>query len=464
MITVVVPIGLLLLILLCKKIPLIGGNIHVALAAAGLSALVMGGVYSPIRWIEAWIDGIDTIAWVMFLTVFGSIYAQTQIKLGTMDTVFRSLKAKFGTKPRVLSTCIIMTLVISGAMLGGGSPSIAIVGVLMIPSLVQLGMNATQVCAVLVMGGAIGSLMPPVSQAITLSSSLISLDVDYANQYAYITVGSAVIVTCIYVALRFVRKDAKIVDYDENGNILPPEKASDILKKQWTTLVPFVILMIIILLRTFNVADIVPDMINMIKVNGDGLLVYLKGVTFLNGFSNATVDILIVVTIISYFFPKVYKSGLACVKDGVRDAVKPSIIQIFSGLMVGAFVMGGQIEVVEVFAAGLDINILKIGGAAAMVLLGMLTGTQSTPNNAIFSFYGPALVNAAGIVPGKAAAAGAQFAAAGQGMPPADLTTFFAAGLVSGVLREDVDPLQSMFYAAPVWLWITFTGLVLLYI
>ena len=151
-------------------------------------------------------------------------------------------------------------------------------------------------------------------------------------------------------------------------------------------------------------------------------------------------------------------------KDGVRDAVKPSIIQIFSGLMVGAFVMGGQIEVVEVFAAGLDINILKIGGAAAMVLLGMLTGTQSTPNNAIFSFYGPALVNAAGIVPGKAAAAGAQFAAAGQGMPPADLTTFFAAGLVSGVLREDVDPLQSMFYAAPVWLWITFTGLVLLYI
>ena len=464
MITVVIPIGLLLLILLCNKIPVIGGNIHAALAAAGFSALILGGIYNPVEWLAAWIDGIDTIAWVMFLTISGSIYAQTQIRLGTMDTVFRSLKAKFGSRPRILSTCIILTLVLSGALLGGGSPSIAIVGVLMIPSLVQLGMNATQVCAVLVMGGAIGSLMPPVSQAITLSSSLINLEVDYANQYAYFTVGSAVIVTCIYVAFRFVKKGTKVIEYDENGNPLPPEKASDILKANWTTLVPFLILMAIILLRTFKVVDIVPNMINLIKVNGEGLLVYLKKVTFLKGFSNATVDILIVVTIISYLFPKVYKSGLLCVKEGIRDAVKPSIIQIFSGLMVGAFVAGGQIEAVKVFASGLDINLLKLGGSAAMVILGMLTGTQSTPNNAIFSFFGPALVETAGVVPGKAAAAGAQFAAAGQGMPPADLTTFFAAGLVSGVLKEDVDPLKSMFYAAPVWLWITFTGLLLLYI
>lgn len=463
MITVIVPILLLLIILLCKKIPVIGGNIHAALAAAGLSALVMGGVTNPVGWISAWIDGIDTIAWVMFLTVFGSIYAQTQIKLGTMDTVFKSLKAKFGTRPRALSTCIILTLVVSGALLGGGSPSIAIVGVLMIPSLVQLGLNATQVCAVLVMGGAIGSLMPPVSQAITLSSSLINLEVDYANQYAYFTVGSAVVVTCLYVAFRFVKKGTRIVDYDENGNALPPEKAGDILRKNWATLVPFLVLMIIILLRTFKIVDIVPNLINLIKIDGKGILTVLKNITFIKGFSNATVDILIVVTIISYFFPKVYKSGLECVKEGVRDALKPSIIQIFSGLMVGAFMAGGQIEIVKEFAAGMDINILKIGGAAAMVLLGMLTGTQSTPNNAIFSFFGPALVDA-GIVPGKAAAAGAQFAAAGQGMPPADLTTFFAAGLVSGVLKEDVDPLKSMFYAAPVWLWITFTGVLLLYL
>ena len=181
MITVIIPIGLLLIVLLCKKIPVIGGSIHASLALAGFSALILGGVYNPVTWAQAWFTGLDTVAWVMALTVFGSIYAQTQIRLGTMDVVFRCLKAKFGRKPRALVICVIMTLVVSGAILGGGSPSIAIVGVLMIPSLVQLGLDPTQVCAVLVMGGAIGSLMPPVSQAITLSSSLIHLGVDEAK-------------------------------------------------------------------------------------------------------------------------------------------------------------------------------------------------------------------------------------------------------------------------------------------
>lgn len=463
MITVIIPILLLLLILLCKKIPVIGENIHAALGAAGLSALLLGGIYSPVMWLRAWFKGLDTVAWVMALTVFGSIYAQTQIKLGTMDVVFRCLKAQFGRKPRALAVCIILTLVVSGAILGGGSPSIAIVGVLMIPSLVQLGLDPTRVCAVLVMGGAIGSLMPPVSQAITLSSSLVNLEVDAANTYAYFTVGSAVAVTCLYVAFCFVKKDVIVGDRDENGVLLPPEKIQDILHKGWTALVPFVLLVIIILLRTLNIVDIVPNLINLIKIDGEALLTVIKRIPIIQAFGNATVDILIFVTIIAYLFPKVYKGGVSCIWEGLKDALKPSIIQVFSGLMVGAFVYGGQIEIVKEFAAGLDINILKIGGAIAMVILGMLTGTQSTPNNAIFSFFGPALVEA-GVTPGKAAAAGAQFAAAGQGMPPADLTTFFAAGLVSGVLKEEVDPVRSMFYAAPVWLWITFTGFLLLYI
>lgn len=463
MITVIIPIILLLAILLCKKIPLIGGNIHVALAAAGFSALILGGVYNPIVWAQAWFKGLDTVAWVMALTVFGSIYAQTQIKLGTMDVVFRCLKSKFGKKPRALAACIILTLVVSGAILGGGSPSIAIVGVLMIPSLVQLGLDPTKICAVLVMGGAVGSLMPPVSQAITLSSSLAGVEVDAANVYAYFTVGSAVIMTCLYVGFVFVKKGIIVGDRDENGNLLPPEKVSDILHTGWTALVPFALLVIIILLRTLKIVDLIPNLINLIKINDEGILVVLKRIPIVQALSNATVDILIFVTIIAYFFPRVHREKLACIKDGLHDALKPSIIQVFSGLMVGAFVYGGQLEVVKEFASTLDINVLKIGGALAMVLLGMLTGTQSTPNNAIFSFFGPALIDA-GITPGKAAAAGAQFAAAGQGMPPADLTTFFAAGLVSGVLKKDVDPVKSMCLAAPVWLWITITGFILLYI
>ena len=110
MITVIIPIGLLLIVLLCKKIPVIGGSIHASLALAGFSALILGGVYNPVTWAQAWFTGLDTVAWVMALTVFGSIYAQTQIRLGTMDVVFRCLKAKFGRKPRALVICVYVAL------------------------------------------------------------------------------------------------------------------------------------------------------------------------------------------------------------------------------------------------------------------------------------------------------------------------------------------------------------------
>ena len=463
MITVIVPICLLVFLLLCKKIPFVGGNIWASLGVAAICAMIMGGVYNPMQWVEAWLYGVNTIAWVLFLTVFGSIYAQTQIKLGTMDTVFCCFKAKFGERPRILICCILLTLVIAGSLLGGGTPSIAIVGVLMIPSMVQLGLDPTQICATLVMGGSIGSLMPPVSQAIFLSSSLIHTDVDLANQYCYFTVGSAFIVECIYVSRCFVNKNAKIVDYDENGNIIPPKKVKEILTEKWYTLVPFAFLLVIILLRSLKIVDIVPLLLNQIVIGGEPFLKAIDKIFFVRGFTNVTNLILVLATLVAYIFPQVHRNGKECIVKGVKNSVAMMIILFFSAFMVGSFTFGGQIEIVKEFAQGLDLHVLKFGGMTAMVVMGMLCGTQSTPNNAIFSFFGPALLQA-GIEPGKAAAAGAQFAAAGQGMPPADTVTFFTAGLVGGVLGKEVNPIRSMLLATPVWLWVIFTGMILLYI
>ena len=38
---------------------------------------------------------------------------------------------------------------------------------------------------------------------------------------------------------------------------------------------------------------------------------------------------------------------------------------------------------------------------------------------------------------------------AGQGMPPADLTTFVVAGLVGAQLNRKCDPVKSMMYSLP---------------
>ena len=96
MITVLIPVCVLLGIILCKRIPKIGGNVQAALILEGVLSLLLGGVFKPSDWCGALVDGVDRLAWVIFLSIFGSIYAETQVRLGTMETVMSALKAKFG--------------------------------------------------------------------------------------------------------------------------------------------------------------------------------------------------------------------------------------------------------------------------------------------------------------------------------------------------------------------------------
>ena len=70
MITVLIPIAVLLFIILCKRLPKIGGNVQAALIITGILALILGGVSTPSGWIAAFIDGADRLAWVIFLSVF----------------------------------------------------------------------------------------------------------------------------------------------------------------------------------------------------------------------------------------------------------------------------------------------------------------------------------------------------------------------------------------------------------
>lgn len=460
---VVIPICSLVLVLLFKKIPYIGGNIKAALGITAIMSLIMGGIYNPLQWLDAFVSGVDRLAWIMFLTLAGSIYAETQITLGTMDTVFRLLKAKFGKSPRSMSVCIILCCVVAGAILGGGIPSAAIVGVLVVPTLRKLGLDGEHIVSTLVMGCAAGSLMPPVSQAIFLSAALLGIDVDIINNLAYFTVLGAVIVACVYVSNCFIDKNATLVDYDSEGNEVPSEKVNRILSERWYTMVPFLVLVTIIVLRTAKIIDLLPFLLNKITFSGTSLLQQAGKIVFLKGLTNATVLILIFATMVGFLFPQVHKDGKRVLANGVKNVRASIIIQLFSAFMVGTFYTAGQIKVVTEFAKGLDIHVLIIGGGISILLMGMLTGTQSAPQNAIFSFWGPALVNT-GIPISRVGVAGSHLAAAGQGFPPADLTTFAIVGLVGGILNEEINPLKCMFLSAPVWLYVSVVAFAVLYI
>lgn len=166
MIIVLVPFCVLLAIILIKKIPFIGGNITAGLLITGILALLMGGIYNPVDWLIAWVDGIDRIAWVMCLTIFGSLYAETQVCLGTMDTVLNVMRAKFGRSPRGLITCIVIALCIAGSLLGDAVAASTVIGVLIIRSLAEMELTGEQIACTIVMGASLGSIMPPVTQAV----------------------------------------------------------------------------------------------------------------------------------------------------------------------------------------------------------------------------------------------------------------------------------------------------------
>lgn len=131
--------------------------------------------------------------------------------------------------------------------------------------------------------------------------------------------------------------------------------------------------------------------------------------------------------------------------------------------MLGAFYTSGLIDVVAEFAQTLNLNMLKLGGSGAMMLVGMLTGSNSTAQSTILSFLGPALVSS-GVEPVNVAAAGGMIATAGQAMPPADLATFVVAGLVGGILGVEVDCIKSMIKSAPGFIFLAIGGLILLYV
>lgn len=464
MIIVIIPIAVLLLVILCKKIPVIGGNLVVALILTGALSLLLGKVFNPVDWVSALIDGIDRIAWVLALSFFGSLYSEAQVELGTVNTIMSSLKARFKDSPKAMVICIVLVLVLAGSLLGDAIAASTVVGVLTIGTLASIGLTGEMICAIIVMGAAMGSIMPPMTQALALASALVGTDPDPVFKLGYLTVGIVVVVTCIYIYYYMLRNVKKM-------EIPTEKKASQILRENWTTLIPLFALILMVFFRTINGPlkfDLMVELLKSIPGPGDaggegGFYGLLTTIPILKGIANGIVLCIIFAILVCFLFPKVHRNAGRVLKNGTKNVSKTLAIQAGAGFMLGCFYMGGQIETVQAFAQGLDVRVLIWGGAVALTLIGMLTGSQSTAQNTIFTFLGPALVSI-GINPTIAALAGAHIAAAGQGAPPADLTTFVVAGIVGGAIGKKVDPLVSMFYSLPMCIALFIVGMVALYI
>ena len=456
MISVVVPVILLFVILLVKKIPKIGGSVTAALAIAGFSALLLCGIFNPIDWLKAWLDGFDRLSWVIWIAIFGMIYSETQTSLGAVDTILDTSRAAFGKSAKGLYVAAFVAMIFFGALLGEGLSVAASVGVLIIPALMDLGLETEEVSATIVLGALLGSLCPPLTNGIVLSASLAGANYDTVLKYSFITVP---LLSAIVVGIYTFRL-VKIKELPENLRMA--ESTGEILKKRWKTLVPTLLLVLIMILRYNPWAS---------QVNLDFVAFIFKPFTklianipFIKGLSNLIVLTIVFCTVVAFFYKSVRKRGLVDIaKTGFKNYIPCGKVHVACALMLGAFYAGGLIEKIADWATTLNVHVLKLGGSLAMGLMGMITGSQSTVQNTIFAFFAPAL-QATGMSPEATALAGSHIAMGAQAFPPTDLCTIVVIGLVAAATGKECNYVKSMMISLLGFLILFLGGVSLLYI
>lgn len=446
MLEVALPIALLFIISLFKKIPRVGGDIRIGLLVAAVTSAIIAGM-SPMDIMNASIDGIDRLSWVIMLSIIGSIYAESQVKLGAMDTTLNSLRAIFGNSPKGLITAIFITLILAGSLLGDAIAAATVIGFLVINSLNELKLKVEQIGMIILVGASIGSIMPPITQGIFLSASLIGVEPGPVMKIAYITVGIGALFA-IFESFRFVR-GKKIPE-----ELRPKESILQILKSKWYTLIPLLVLVSIVIANTAFKYNIFEKWGFFFTI-----LTPLKKIPIIQGITFQVVLAIILAILISFLFTPVRKDTKGILKNGLGKVSKTVQIQLCAGVMVGVFYASGVIDNVAAYTESLEPSLLKVGGALAIVIVGMLTGSQTTSQTVIVTFLGP-ILEKLGVDPTNIALGASHIAAGGQNMPPVGLTSFVVCGLIGGILSTKVDPIKVMLLALPSSIYFIIVGLV----
>lgn len=438
---VLVPVALLFAIILLP-IPRIGGNVIVGLLSAAMSAALLGGL-SPVEVVGAAIEGIDKLAWVIMLSVAGSLYAESQVRLGAMQTALDSFRALFGRSTAGLVCAVIMTLVLSGSLLGDAIAAATVIGLLVIPTLAALRLSGERIAVIIVMGAVIGSGMPPISQSFFLAASLTGIDPGEVLGWAYLTMSVSVVIAMLVGVWLSRGATGAAVD--------APTPLSVVLRTRWRTLIPMAVLLVIVIAASlgFNIFERLPGIAEGVAM--------LKGVPVLRGLAFRVVLAILVALLVTLAFAEVRRQTGDIVVCGLRNVSRTVQIQLCAGIMVGVFYEAGLIDVVQQATRHLAPHLMATVGGLATLGVGMLTGSQTTAQTMIVSMMAPALTHL-GKDPVSVAMGAAQLAMAGQSMPPVGLTTFVVTGLVGGILKTRVDPVKTMMLALPVTIYFTLVG------
>lgn len=456
MMAVLIPVFFLIIITMCKRIPFIGGNMIFAFFGAGVLALLMGGKMNPSEWISPWINSFNSIAFIFYIVILGAVFSALQVATGAMEIVLNILRSIFGKTPEGLVFAILVTLYIGGSLMGTVAAVGAVIGLLVVPSLREMGMKPDLICATIVTGASMGGMMPPVSNAVILACGLIGIDASQALMVSYISVGLGLIVITLFFCKVYIGNHYAIPE-----KMIPRESTWTIFSWNWPKLIPLFILITCVMLNSIpSIKFDFPKFVLSFLPGWQGNLFQSISHIYILGKITNNIVMSMIFAILSCFIvqPGLWKKMRGQLLKRLEAVRDPEIILIATAFFLGSFKLGGQNQAIAQWAGELDSTFLIIGGSLTLVISGMLTGGQSTAQSMLLPILAPAW-SSIGISDLNIALASSHLGMAGQGFPPCDMNTFILAGLVGSLLGETVNPLKSMLYSSPYCIYLTLAGL-----
>jgi len=236
-------VAVFVLLVMAAKVP-----IGLALALSALAGALFAGEGPSLRHlVEGAFGYFDTILIILTATIFVKVLEDA----GILDTVTALLLRTFYRSRVMLLLAAMLILMFPGMLTGSSTAAILSSGPLIAPVMIKLGLPRLKAGALIVMGGILGMIAPPVNILIMIMGG--GVDMPYVG----VTLPLLVLIVPLAVIIPLVigYRDLRVLGREEMISILPPALGP---KYRYRLAVPFVTL-IVLMLAPGVTAGAVPD-------------------------------------------------------------------------------------------------------------------------------------------------------------------------------------------------------------
>ena len=210
-------------------ITILGMPIALALVGGGMAAIVAGDVMPLYTTVQKMFSSIDsfTLAAIPFFMLAGSLMSSG----GISRRLIRFANAAVGWMPGGLGVVTVFACMLFGCLCGSPTATVAAIGAVMVPALVEGGYGAKFALSCIAAAGMLGTIIPPSTVMITYCSATgVSVGAMFmAGIIPGITLGLMMMVVCVAYGLKmkiprtkFSLKELGDASYHAIGAIFMP--------------------------------------------------------------------------------------------------------------------------------------------------------------------------------------------------------------------------------------------------